>query len=73
MDMRYSSRVRPGPAGRHTCSWCRWFWQCAALTPRMILPGCAKPAPARKAQGAAIMSSQRAHVQSVQGSAILSR
>ena len=44
MDMRYSRRVRPGPAGKHTCSWCRCFLQLAALTPRSILPGCANPA-----------------------------
>ena len=44
MDMRYSSRVLPGPAGRQTCSWCRCERQEAALAPRSILPGCASPA-----------------------------
>jgi hypothetical protein len=33
MDMRYSSRVRVGLTGRHTCSWCRWFLQEAARAP----------------------------------------
>ena len=44
MDMRYSRRDRPGPAGRQTCSWCRWLRQPAALAPLSIFPGCARPA-----------------------------
>ena len=44
MDMRYSRRDRPGPAGRHTCSWCRWLRQPDARAPRSIFPGCASPA-----------------------------
>ena len=48
MDMRYSSRVLPGPAGRQTCSWCRCRRQDAARAPLSIFPGCAKPADARR-------------------------
>lgn len=29
--------------GAQTCSWCRWRSQLSAVTPRMILPGCASP------------------------------
>ena len=43
-DMRYSRRVLRGPLGRHTCSWCRWLLHAAARAPRMIFPGCARPA-----------------------------
>ena len=44
MDMRYSRRDLPGPAGRQTCSWCKWLRQPDARAPRSIFPGCAKPA-----------------------------